>query len=149
MLAGSSTNGHIASAARPRHVVLTDDDPLALTMLLKLVHLRHKGLPSALTPKQLLALAVVTNKYECADVISFAYINWSSLAETSYTSFLNRGNLAAAAYMLGQPSEFRRLTKKLVFSHAMDSADILPLWEPVVPIKALSMCNHSVRATRW
>ena len=137
MFSGRFAEGQALSPISPKEVSFGDDEPSALELLLQLVHQRSKDVPKHLEPKNLVELASLADKYDCSCSIYFAAQTYLQKNEAKAISFVDCGNLAAAAYSLGQQEEFRRFTGKLAYLHTCDFADLIRHGDCMLPIQTL------------
>ncbi|KAK5680605.1 hypothetical protein LTS10_007538 [Elasticomyces elasticus] len=86
-------------------IPLPDDDPEAMIMLCRALHLRFVAMPDVLTPAALLALSVVADKYDCRGTLRFASEIWIRNAMQT-TAPCDLVNLLTAAYLFQQAKVF-------------------------------------------
>ncbi|KAK5734723.1 hypothetical protein LTR17_008653 [Elasticomyces elasticus] len=103
----------LASSAIAIGITLPDDDPEAMIMLCRALHLQLVAMPEVLTPAALLALSVVTDKYDCRGTLRFASEIWIRNA-LPMAAPLDLINLLIAAYMFQQAKVFNAVGREVI-----------------------------------
>lgn len=124
------------SPSAPVEVELEDDGKTLRVMLL-LLHMRHGSLPGTVTIKDLLSLAVLSDKYDCADAIRLVTGLWFVNLRSSESSFAEKGQLLEAAYLFKNAEEFRYRSKQLVAGHIEPLATLM---NGRLPLETLRWC---------
>lgn len=101
-------HGHFAES-RGGEMSLTDDDPTAFLILMRVAHMQFNQLDVAISYETLLALAKICDKYDTVTLIRPWVDRWlephaSQAPEKSYRGF---EGLAFIAWTLGKPEIFR------------------------------------------
>lgn len=69
MFDGRFREGQALSSTSPTVVALTDDDPEAAAIVVRIVHMQTSTLPSTLTPQLVAQIAAFGNKYNCIEAL--------------------------------------------------------------------------------
>lgn len=102
------------AAIHGEDIVLKDDDPKDMALLLEILHRRYDS-DMGLTPPELIALGIVADKYECTLALhSFTEFLFAPYPSTSELDCNVMCDLAVAAYLLDLPVHFERYTKSLI-----------------------------------
>jgi hypothetical protein len=110
------------SVENPYELYLTEDYPQALTAVLLALHCRTEMVPVELTFKNLLELAIICDKYNCAGGVWVwveAWIaDWEPLKVTSgYEEWL------FIAWVFGIEEGFEELSRKIILESYFDPSD--------------------------
>lgn len=97
----------------PYRLVLTDDNPEALAVILLALHCQNKLVPVAISFQNLLDLAIICDKYDCSAAVSLWVDIWTkdwrgSHQEAGYEQWL------FIAWTFGIEDVFQSLSRKLV-----------------------------------
>lgn len=111
-----------------KYLSLTDDedDPLILTLLLNVLHLRNNALPTRVEPPQLLHFVEAAAKFSCVPAAAraatpwFDYIYSSSADPPLY-------QMVQAAYCLGDAAYFARFSERWVLQTPLAQQVIAPV----------------------
>ncbi|KAI4708106.1 uncharacterized protein J4E92_006292 [Alternaria infectoria] len=134
MFDGRFSEGQNLSPASPRTVPLPDDDPESITMICKIAHMQTSELPLKLAATVLSKIALLCNKYDCANVVrSWAIIWIGALLEDFEAADFEK--MLLATHLLELPREFFRVSQRLVrdptailsVTKATDGHEFLPL----------------------
>jgi hypothetical protein len=134
MFNGNFAEGQVLSAASPKRVALPDDDAEAITLLCKLTHMHHAGIPDNVSYDKLADFAVVCDKYQCTEAVRY----WTKvqvnhlMATPNHFSF---EKLIFVAYILDLPHLFQQVCLRLIrervgtfrYHIATHGTDIIPL----------------------
>ncbi|KAK3668514.1 hypothetical protein LTR22_000808 [Elasticomyces elasticus] len=112
----------LASSVTAIEIPLPDDDPEAMIMLCRALHLQFVAMPDVLTPAALLALSVVADKYDCTGTLRFASEIWIKNAMHT-TVPLDMVNLLTAAYLFQQAKVFGAVCRDALL---MSEGDVKP-----------------------
>ncbi|SMR64265.1 unnamed protein product [Zymoseptoria tritici ST99CH_3D1] len=103
---------------------LSDDDPIALSILLYISHLRFEMVPSFLSLKQLFALSVLTDKYEATRMVRPWIAHWLSI--WNFASMETKVANVWIAWEFGLLGDFERIATALVLdAEIKDDSDSL------------------------
>lgn len=103
---------------------LSDDDPIALSILLYISHLRFEMVPSFLSLKQLFALSVLTDKYEATRMVRPWIAHWLSI--WNIASMETKVANVWIAWEFGLLEDFERIATALVLdAEIKDDSDSL------------------------
>jgi hypothetical protein len=124
---GQGLNGFL-----PREIVIPDDDAEVITTISNVIHHRNDLVPDVLSPKEVVKLAIITDKYDCAITLKHAMAKWLELRDVKHPQELLC--LMAAAYLFNNAKAFEETTRELIFNHRHcyitlaegDYGDILP-----------------------
>ena len=102
---------------------LTDDDPAAFLILMRVAHMQFNQLKTAVGYKTLLALAELCDKYDTVTLIRPWVDQWLEpyASQASNKSYRGFEGLAFVAWTLGKPGLFRSVVQHLVASATFDS----------------------------
>lgn len=103
---------------------LPDEDPGAMAVVCKVLHHCEEDVP--MTPADILAVAHIADKYDCAG--AFKYHAQCSIGKHLSTSSLEvLWQLLIAAYLFRVPSSFRELSKSFTLSlHPVGTLQLQP-----------------------
>lgn len=116
--------GQNLSPLEPKEVPLPEDDHEHMLVLCNAFHLKNEVLESTPTTSDMLNLAVLIDKYDCAEAVRFISKAWllgwkktyhQPWRKTYYQQDVER--LVAAAYLMRDQEQFRVYTKVLVVWH--------------------------------
>jgi len=102
-----------------------DDDGTTLCVLLLLLHMRHGHLPGVVAVKPLLALALLSDKYDCAEAVRLVSGLWFVNLRLTDKSFTEKGQLLEAAYLLRNAEDFRHWSQQLVIRHTVSFTELM------------------------
>ncbi|KAK4956310.1 hypothetical protein LTR10_005832 [Elasticomyces elasticus] len=103
----------LAQATDPLEIALKGDDPEAMVMLCRALHMQFVAVPDELTPTTLRALAIVVDKYDCSGALRYASESWvRKVAKSAAPCELP--DVLCAAYHLQQAELFGDIGKSLV-----------------------------------
>ncbi|RPB26217.1 hypothetical protein L211DRAFT_804956 [Terfezia boudieri ATCC MYA-4762] len=108
------------STSEPLELSLADDDPNALTVILRIIHLQYDWVPPSLNADQLYTIAVICDKYDMRQSLEVWLVNWISPLVEPSASPVSGDNWLFIAYALGRKDLFRRLTKELILQCRSD-----------------------------
>ena len=103
------------SSNEPKTIALEDDDPEAMRILCLLLHVNRRAVPSRLRSHELLELARLTDKYDCAGSVKLACHFW--ISRTGNRSDVTLVMLIEAAYLCDDAVSFRALGKRYVLEY--------------------------------
>ncbi|KAG5782216.1 hypothetical protein H9Q73_004144 [Fusarium xylarioides] len=98
----------------PFELSLPDDNAAALKLICYIIHYQNKKVPRTLPAGDILAVAVVADKYDCVDILKFASESW---LRTSGDEPDNLMLLTAAAYIFRNAQAFNEITRALVLNY--------------------------------
>ncbi|KAF4960489.1 hypothetical protein FSARC_10457 [Fusarium sarcochroum] len=96
---------------KPFELLLPDDNAVALKMICFILHHQNREVPRSLTARDILAIAVAADKYDCLDALRFASESW---LRTSGDEAGNLMLLTAAAYIFQDAQAFKEITRALI-----------------------------------
>ncbi|MCJ1473765.1 hypothetical protein MMC13_002416 [Lambiella insularis] len=115
MFSSNFVEGTVLSKGSPCIVPLPEDNVDAISMLCNILHYRHQYIAKKPSAASLEQLAVVTDKYDCVDAMSFYsgfhLIRLCDSAKNEYDS----GRLLYPATAFNYAPVFQRVTKALVY----------------------------------
>lgn len=103
---------------------LTDDDPVALAVVLNAMHLQTLKVPRKVSVQQLMQLAIFCDKYDCAAVVKPWVASWES-GWTKSTVLNTQLQRLFIAWVFGVEAEFELLTHALVSKIAFEDDEAL------------------------
>lgn len=98
----------------PFELPLPDDDAAALKLICSIIHYQNEKVPRTLPAGDVLAVAVVADKYDCVDVLKFASETWLRTSESEPANLML---LTAAAYLFRNAQAFSEITRALVLNY--------------------------------
>lgn len=104
-----------ATTIAPVQIQLQDDNAVAMSLLMAILHQRVDLVEDAITVPGMTQLAIVADKYDCAPVLKYVSTTLFD-AFSNYRILADPIELAEAAYRLDHPQAFRRITNILVRS---------------------------------
>jgi hypothetical protein len=113
MFDGRFAEGQDLSSASPKTIQLTDDNPECMTMLCRLIHLQNSDIPFDLELDALIDLAILCDKYDCADSVR----PWSKIWVSHLLSDTEKNScekLITVSYLLDLPHEFMDASERLI-----------------------------------
>ncbi|TVY46829.1 hypothetical protein LOCC1_G003391 [Lachnellula occidentalis] len=130
MLSGPFNEGETLAATGKVEISLPEDDPVAFTILMNIIHHRSRAVPRKITLKSLVAVAILTDKYEFhQDVETYGEIWLKALklaVEVSDLSVYDVFSWLSVAWVFRrQASEnhLSRLIKEIVLNRTWDDDD--------------------------
>lgn len=114
--------GHFAES-RGGEMSLTDDDPVAFLILMRVAHMQFNQIDAVISYKTLLALAKICDKYDTVTLIRPWVDQWLEpyALEAPYKSYWGFEGLAFIAWTLGKPELFWDAAQSLVANVTFDS----------------------------
>lgn len=104
-------------------VVLAEDEPDALVNLCKILHMQYTW-PKPMSPREILHLGIVADKYECVQAIHLTLdALFPRIARTMHGCWEMR-DLIVAAYLLDYPDMFNRYTYKMSMSYTKPLSEV-------------------------
>lgn len=112
----------MSTTAEPYRLVLEDDNPEALAVILFALHCQNKFVPVTISFQNLLDLAIICDKYDCAAAVSLWTDiwtkDWKKMAQDAgYEQWL------FIAWTFGVEDVFQSLSKKLIMEGHYGSED--------------------------
>lgn len=90
-----------------------EDDPEALRILLRIAHLKFRDIPSQLSYKTLLNIAILCDQYDCVDLVVSFLPQWLSNEEVE-SKKPGQVNWLFIAWVFGRRKVFEELSKHLI-----------------------------------
>ncbi|KAK7178318.1 hypothetical protein PSPO01_15627 [Paraphaeosphaeria sporulosa] len=97
---------------RLKEILMPEDDANALEIICNILHLRNDVVPEALTPIEVLEIAVLADKFDCIVAVKHASTFWLNPRECQGITEL--GHLMAAAYILDNARAFSEITLSMI-----------------------------------
>lgn len=97
-----------------KDIEIKEHDVEGFTMLCKILHMRYKLPKDKVKPADLLAFAVLVDKYLCIEAVTLSAIAFFSHVENPSTPVEDLGQLIVAAFLLEQAELFKQLTADLI-----------------------------------
>ncbi|KAF8441178.1 hypothetical protein BGX38DRAFT_1204090 [Terfezia claveryi] len=140
-----------ASTSEPLELSLADDDPNALTVILRIIHLQYDWVPPSVNANQLYTIAVICDKYDMRQSLEVWLVKWISPLVQPSASPVSGGNWLFIAYAFGRKDLFSRLTKELILQcRSDDDGNLLMNGTPSISarrqqtLEAMIDCLHSI-----
>lgn len=126
----------------PFELKLPDDDAAALKIMCAIIHHENEKVPRTLPAGDVLAVAVVADKYDCVNVLKFASETWLRTSESEPANLML---LTAAAYLFRNAQAFSEITRALVLNYNGSYLSLcLDEVESIVPWKVF--CKYSKKS---
>ncbi|KAK5128283.1 hypothetical protein LTR85_002950 [Meristemomyces frigidus] len=126
-------------------VPLPDDDPKAMAILCNVLHHRNDRIPTAaaLSAADLLKVAEMSDKYDCAVALQPTARGWLAVFEKR-TKIEDRQSMISAAYLFNDDRGFKEFARCIVLQTAG------PIWDPATrddagPFRKLFECTNQQR----
>ncbi|KAF2093976.1 btb/poz-like protein [Rhizodiscina lignyota] len=131
--------GEGISYKSPSEVLLLEDDAEALRTICRVIHHRNDDVPQFLTPKAVLQVAIVADKYDLNVALRFA--NMQGLKPRIDVERVDMGYLMAAAFLSSDVGTFMAHTLSLVLNYNGSYLEFLndEFTSKIVPLKAFRM----------
>ena len=131
----ATIGGQKSPEPMPMELQLSDDDPNALAVILRILHLQFDWIPTPMSPSQgsegrykLYEMAIICDKYDMRHILLY----WLKMWTTPLLKELNYQNIAMATtigsdwlfitYAFGYPELFRLVSKELALNCHMTSS---------------------------
>lgn len=137
--------GENLSSSSPRLIPLPDDDPAALTLLCKILHFRTAHIPTTMEVAALANLAILCDKYDCADCVRPWGMLWLPqwLPHAGDDGF---GELLFITYALDLPDAFSEVTLALSKDcGSLPKADAQSTGYDILPIGLTGLRFHHLQ----
>ncbi|KAK1248593.1 hypothetical protein MKX08_006813 [Trichoderma sp. CBMAI-0020] len=115
MLGPDWKEGHdLLDHDRPAELLLPEDNAAALKIICSIIHHQNREVPQSLAAGDVLAVAVIADKYDCVQALRFASDSW---LRPSGDEAGNLMLLTAAAYLFQNAQAFKEITKALILDY--------------------------------
>ncbi|PPJ59565.1 hypothetical protein CBER1_11690 [Cercospora berteroae] len=104
---------------QPSQIKFEDDDAAALEILLNIAHLRFRQIPDKLEFQQLLALSILTDKYQATPLISPWMQQWASNLH-NLVQGPGHEEFSWIAWDFGMEEEFEQLSARITLNATID-----------------------------
>ncbi|KAF8426725.1 hypothetical protein EV426DRAFT_560114 [Tirmania nivea] len=108
------------STSEPLELSLPDDDPNALGVILRVIHLQHDWVPPSLDEKQLYAVAVICDKYDMRQSLEVWLTKWISTLVEPPAAPISGDKWLFIAHAFARKDLYSRLTKDLILECRVD-----------------------------
>jgi len=108
------------STSEPLELSLPDDDPKALVVILRVIHLQYDWVPPSLDESQLYKIAVICDKYDMRQSLEIWLAKWISPLVEPPAKPVSGDKWLFIAYAFGRKDLFSRLTKDLILQCRSD-----------------------------
>ncbi|WZH50277.1 uncharacterized protein QYS62_011521 [Fusarium acuminatum] len=98
----------------PFELSLPDDNGAALKTICSIIHYQNKKVPRTLPAGDVLAVAVVADKYDCVNALEFASETWLRPSGDEPDNLML---LTAAAYLFRNAQAFKEITRASVLNY--------------------------------
>ncbi len=115
MLGPTWSEGQGPPKEYPREVRLEEDDADALRIICCVIHHRNNDVPQSLTPKEVLQIAIVADKYDLSVVMKFVRVQW--LKPREKLERMDIGYLLAAAFLFRDVDMFVAHSLALILNY--------------------------------
>lgn len=143
-----------SDTSTPKHLDFSEDEGDALSLLLRIVHLRFDEIPISLSSDLLLQLAKLSDRYQCLRVLKSWALPWIAATEQEGVEKLGKESWLFVYWAFGKTAEFSKISKELVLEAKVDetgnylTARGEPLQEPTPPyifgkVPCVVGCNKS------
>ncbi|KAF8426717.1 hypothetical protein EV426DRAFT_560107 [Tirmania nivea] len=116
------------TSSPPMELFLGDDNPNALAIILRIIHVQTRWVPQSLGPERLYEIAIISDKYDMRDSLDYWLAKW---APERFEGTVSIDKWLFIALVCGRAEEFRVLSRELMLECRADNDDNL-----IVPIPA-------------
>lgn len=109
--------GQNLSSSAPKDVPMPDDDAKAVDIICSIIHLRNDVVPLSLDPKEVFAVAVTAEKFDCANAVKLASMFWLKMSVVEVHAVEDLAYLMGAAYILDNGDAFAEITLAMMMRH--------------------------------
>ena len=103
----------------PLEISLEDDDPNALAVVLRVLHLQNNWAPKSLQPEKLYQIAVLCDKYDVQDSLDYWLVKW---IPEKFEGTIPVDKWLFIAYAFAKKQEFTALSKHLILNCKCDAS---------------------------
>ncbi|RPB26221.1 hypothetical protein L211DRAFT_804964 [Terfezia boudieri ATCC MYA-4762] len=114
------------ASSPPMELFLGDDNPNALAIILRIIHVQTRWVPQSLGPERLYEIAIISDKYDMRDSLDYWLEKW---APEQFEGTISVDKWLFIAFVCGRVAEFRALSRELMLECQADNDDNL-----IVPI---------------
>jgi len=108
------------STSEPLEISLPDDDPKALGVILRVIHLQYDWVPPSLDENQLYTIAIICDKYDMRQSLEVWLAKWISPLVDPPANPVSGDKWLFIAYAFARKDLFSRLTKDLTLQCRSD-----------------------------
>lgn len=132
--------GEGLSKEHSKEVPLVEDDADAIRIICCVIHHRNDIVPQSFTPREVLQIAIVADKYDFWVALKYAMVQWLQPGESS--DVLDMGYLMAAAFVFGDMELFVVHTMNLILHHSGSYVELVDnaIINHIVPSK--TFCKY-------
>lgn len=116
------------ASSPPMELFLGDDNPNALAIILRIIHVQTRWVPQSIGPERLYEIAIISDKYDMGDSLDYWLGKW---APERFEGTVSIDKWLFIAFVCGRAAEFRILSRELMLECRADNDDNL-----IVPIPA-------------
>ena len=116
MLGPHFSEGKKMGESQPAKIHLPEDDSIAMSIIFCVLHGQNDGVPTILGTRQVLEIAITTDKYDMCGAMKFAAKCWLDPVSIADTQGL--WHLMTAAYTFGDAERFEDITLRLILDHS-------------------------------
>ena len=99
----------------PTEIALPEDEAEAMTIIRNVLHHCNESVPNALSPEEIVKLAIAAEKYACKVALKYAMSQWLEVGDIKPVVELMY--LLIAAFMFNNTKAFEKIARALVFNH--------------------------------
>lgn len=100
-----------------KEIAMPEDDPIAMELIFKIIHLRNDSLPNALEPHQALEFALTADKFDCVVAVQSVAKLWLGAKNIKGVEGLkDHAYLMGAAYILDIGAVFSDITLSMLLN---------------------------------
>ncbi|KAK4494030.1 hypothetical protein PRZ48_015216 [Zasmidium cellare] len=126
-------------------VPLPDDDPVPLTTVCQVLHMRLNVMDKHLDAREMVEIGVVADKYDFCAALSTATYYWCNQLIDGVDD-IERARLFVAVYLLKQEGYFRQLSNDMVMKTSSDVSSVFESAECPEPLgEAFPRRPHAYR----
>ena len=100
----------------PLEITLSDDDPKALAIILRIIHHQLGYVPALLAEENLWEIAILVDKYDLGDTAKIWANLWVKPYLTSESSYFAGDRGISLAYVLNNEDLFKRISKDIILT---------------------------------
>ena len=111
-----------SSNTTEKSIDFTEDNAVALLLILQIAHLQFGKLSTQISSEKLLELAKLSDQYQCVGVLKPWIDSWIESAELQGPDWLGKENWLFIYWVFGRDYEFAQYSYELVFEVELDKS---------------------------
>ncbi|KAF4555166.1 Hypothetical protein D9617_3g022380 [Elsinoe fawcettii] len=148
MFSDRFTEGQALSATCPKDVELKDDDPRAISIMLRLIHLKPTDEESFMCPSEGPVLAVICDKYDTVPRLKQIVSYWFDHIKHRSFGFSDLCALTATALGFNEAAHFQRFSARTAYNTAKSFQELIKKGDSPLPDDILESLHRLRETTR-